>query len=231
MAKILFGAGVADARNSLGGSTFTKNRFGAVLRQKVSPAQPRTPAQNKVRAAFSAFSKAWGSNLTAAQRAAWTALATAYPQPDKFGNPQVLTGLQMYQKVNRNLYTIGQPRQDTAPGTLAVTALTSAALTATSGGTPVLSLAFTPTPLPANHHLVVFMTPELSPGKTFVTSFLKLVFADTAAASASPHNLLAAWSAIFGALISGSQIVVQAFAINDLTGAAAQATGASAITT
>lgn len=229
MSKILFGAGVADARNALGGHVFSKNRNGAYLRMKVSPSQPRTAAQLDVRANFGDISAAWGAVLTDALRAAWIALAATVTIPDQFGNPQVPTGLQMYQRVNRNLFTIGQPRLDIAPGGTGVESLTSITLTATFTGL-VLSLAFTPTPLAASSHLVVTMTPEMSPGKTFFTPFLKQIFGDPAPATASPTNLIAPWSAKFGTLIAGQKIGVSAYIIDDVTGASSSPASTTAIT-
>lgn len=229
MSKIMFGAGVADARNALGGHVFSKNRNGAYLRMKVSPSQPRSATVLMVRANFGNIAAAWGGALTDPQRAAWTALAATVSIPDQFGNPQVPTGLQYYMRVNRNLFTIGQPRLDVAPGGTAVESLVSLALTATFTGT-VLSLAFTPTPLGASSHLVVTMTPEISPGKSFFTPFLKQIFADPAPATASPKVLLTPWSAKFGALIAGQKIGVSAYIIDDVTGASSAPAATTAIT-
>jgi len=50
VAKIQFGNIVADARNSVGGVVYSRNTWGAYIRQKVSPVQPRTPRQNEMRA-------------------------------------------------------------------------------------------------------------------------------------------------------------------------------------
>lgn len=227
MAKILFGVGVADARNSLGGHTFSKNRNGAYLRQKVSPSQPRTPAQLSVRSAFGGFSASYGADLTDSQRAAYIALASTNPTPDKFGNPQVLTGLQFYQRVNRNLHTIGVARLDDAPADTAVESLTGLTLTATVTGS-VLTAAFTPTPLDAGMHLVLALTPPMSPGKTFFTPFLKLVFADPNDLTTSPVDIFTDWTALFGPLQAGQKIGCSGYIINDVTGAASTPAGASA---
>ena len=42
MAKILTTAIVADIRNKLNGSVFSKNRYGAYVRTKVTPVNPQT---------------------------------------------------------------------------------------------------------------------------------------------------------------------------------------------
>lgn len=219
MAKILFGVGVSDARAKLGGHVFSKNRNGAYLRMKVSPTQPRTTNQLNVRSLFGQFSQAWGQILSDAQRSGWKALASSNPTPDRFGNPQILTGLQFYQRVNRNLSTIGVARLDTAPAGTTVESLISVTLTATFTGS-VLHLNFTPTPLGPTSHLVIFATHCVSPGRSFLTPFLKLSAADVAPASASPFDFFGPWTAIYGALQPGQAIGVSAFVIDDVTGAA-----------
>ncbi len=228
MAKLLFGIGVADARNKLGGHVFSKNRNGAYVRQKVSPSQPRTPAQLVVRAAFGGFAKAWGTELTATQRAGWIALASSNPVPDQFGNPQVLTGLQFYQRVNRNLHTISVTRLDDAPADQTTQSLASLSLTATFTGS-VLTATFTPSPLDAGMHLVITATPPLSPGRTFFTAFLKLAFADPNDLTTSSVDFYSDWSAIFGPLQPGQIIGISSYVINEVNGAASTPSGASAI--
>jgi hypothetical protein len=52
MAKINFGQTVNDARGKLGGTVFSKNKSGAYTRRKVTPANPRTVAQSRVRNFF-----------------------------------------------------------------------------------------------------------------------------------------------------------------------------------
>lgn len=228
MAKLLFGIGIADARNKLGGHVFSKNRFGAYVRQKVSPSQPRSPAQLVVRSAFGGFSKAWSSALTDSQRAAWISLTAGNPRPDAFGNPQVLTGLQMFQSVNRNLHTIGVAELDDAPGNLSVEGLTALALTANVTGS-IFSVTFTPQTLDPHMHIVVTATPPMSAGKSFFTPFLKLIFADTHDASGSPEDLFTVYHNLFGNLAEGSRIGINAYVINDSNGASSTPAAASAI--
>jgi hypothetical protein len=120
MAKILFGGVVSDARKKLGGIVFTKGRFGAVVRKKVSPVQPRSNAQRGVRANFTGNSKAWSGTLTSAQRQAYINLAAANPKKDRFGNSMTLTGAQLFNSLSRNLHTCALNPLTTAPTGLSV---------------------------------------------------------------------------------------------------------------
>lgn len=78
-----------------------------------------------------------------------------------------------------------------------------------------LSVAFTPTPLAADEYLIVEATDQVSAGKSFMPrSKYKTVFVGVGA-DASPANILAAWNAIYGALIAGTKVFVRCYTIND----------------
>lgn len=72
-----------------------------------------------------------------------------------------------------------------------------------------LSVAYTATPLPAGSKLVVFATPQLSAGinRPAKRSYRQIFV--TAAAAASPANVLSAYTAKFGALLSGRKIFMR----------------------
>lgn len=73
-----------------------------------------------------------------------------------------------------------------------------------------LSLAFTPTPLGGGEKIVIEATRQVSQGISFMPrSEYKTIFVG-AAASASPANLLSAYVALYGALISGRKVFVRA---------------------
>lgn len=229
MAKLLFGVGVADARNKLGGHVFSKNRFGAYVRQKVSPTQPRTAAQLAIRSVFGTLSKQWGQILSDLERQAWISLAATNPRPDQFGNPQVLTGLQLFQSVNRNLSTIGKAAETTAPPGLHVDGLTEVSVTSAVTGSH-FDVDWKPQSLGAHMHIVITATPPMSPGKSFFTPFLKILFADPNDASAGPLDLFATYHDLFGQLQENQKIGVSAYVINDQTGGSSVPATASGIT-
>lgn len=108
MAKVNLGALAQDVRGSLNGSTFSRNRGGAIVRTKVSPVQPGTARQLAQRAIFSNNTKAWQS-LTQANMAAWIAWALINKVTDVFGNQLTLSGINSYLKINATLQTFGLP--------------------------------------------------------------------------------------------------------------------------
>lgn len=77
-----------------------------------------------------------------------------------------------------------------------------------------LSVAFTPTPLSAGEKIIIEATDQVSPGINFMPrGEYKQVFVG-AAASASPANILTAWNALYGALISGRKIFIRSWVIS-----------------
>lgn len=96
--KVSFGGGVADGRGSIGGVTFSRNRYGSYARKRVVPVNPNTSEQVRARSTFQAAVTAW-RQLTDAQRAAWANYAAQTPVQDKLGATIYLTGLQAFMSV------------------------------------------------------------------------------------------------------------------------------------
>lgn len=215
MAKILYTAVVADMRGKLNGTVFSKNRGGAYTRTKVTPSNPRTTAQNTVRQRLATYSQGWRA-LTATQLAAWNAAVENYKKTDIFGAIKNPSGINLYVKINANLTEAGQAAitLPALPG--AVTGPVSLTLTGAAGAN-TLSLAYTATPVAAGMTWIVYATPQVSPGVSFVKNqFRKL--GTIAAAAASPDNIDAAYTAKFGTLVAGQKIYVQVVAVNNTTG-------------
>lgn len=106
MAKVLYGIIGAELRGKLGGAVFSRNRYGAYVRNKTSPVQPRSPAQMLIRAAFTQISQAWRDILIPAERAAWDDYAKQTQKSDVFGNKGNLTGAVMFVRYNTGLVGI-----------------------------------------------------------------------------------------------------------------------------
>lgn len=204
MAKVKFGAMVNDARGKMDGVVYSKNQYGAYVRQKVSPVNPLTARQTLVRQRLSNLSKYWGGTLTAAQRAAWNGFAKLNPVVDVFNDKQQLSGLAAFVRLNSAILNSSDTQIDTPPADLLVTGLASVTITASSGPS-VVSIAFTATPLPAGHKLYIWATPGLSAGITFYKPFLRFVGA-SAAAQASPYVATVPYTNKFGDTVSGQQI-------------------------
>jgi len=231
MAKVQFGNIVADARNAVGGVVYSRNTWGAYIRQKVSPVQPRSPRQVEMRANLTELSKRWGTVLTEAQREAWRQFGAAFPIVDVFGNTVSLTGIAAYQRVNRVRALLGLPPLDDPPANMDVTAPESAELQITYTGTPPalsLKVVFMPSPAPSGHHVEVWATKPLSPGRAFVSSELRLLKVSPAA-QASPLDITLEYLSRFGEPAAGQKIFVEVRFANSANGAQSRGLRAWAI--
>jgi hypothetical protein len=72
-----------------------------------------------------------------------------------------------------------------------------------------LSVAFTPTPTAAATLILIETSPQMSAGITFCRRSLYKFTQVSTVAQASPMNILAAYNALYGALVSGKRIFVR----------------------
>lgn len=227
MAKAKFGMMVTDMRNKVGGQVFTKNRGGAVVRTKVTPANPQTASQSSVRNRFTTLSQAWRA-LTQAQRDAWNAAVTGYQRTDIFGDLRSPSGLNLFQRLNNVLLAIGETQIDTPPlpGEVAncyVTSVTAAV------AVPAMSIVLNAA-VPADTAVKLFATEPMSPGREFVKSQFRLI-AVLPAAEATPFNALASYVTKFGSTGAiGQKIFVKTVPCSTVTGQEGSAAVASVIT-
>lgn len=142
MALIKFGGGIVDARGSVAGNVFSRNRFGAYLRSRVVPVNPNSSLQQTVRAAVQTVTQRWKDVLTDAQRAAWAAYAAAIPWINKLGETQYLTGFNMYVRTNTFLTQIGGTLVDDGPSTLSLATGDAAFAVSASEATQLISVTF-----------------------------------------------------------------------------------------
>jgi len=217
MAKILTTAIVADIRNKLNGSVFSKNRYGGYVRTKVTPVNPQTTAQQNARNRLSANSQAW-RGLTEDQRQAWIAAAANFPFTDIFGNAKILSGQALYVKLNTNASLVGGTPISDPPLPQALSAIESLTVTA-ADGTPAVSIAYSIPTATLNEKLAIFVTPMITPGRNFVKNEFRFL-TSIAATATSPFNALSDYTALFGAPVADQKLFVRALIINSITGQA-----------
>lgn len=189
---------------SVGGVTSSRNRNGQYRRTRATPVNPASSFQQAVRARMQQNADAWKA-LTGTQREGWGALGAQYVRYDALGQSYDLTGFQAYCSVNNNNLAAGNAVVADAPLYAPPAPIVSITPTATSAS---LSVAYTATPLAAGERLFISCSPMRSAGRTF-ESDLRLISV-TAAAAASPANILAAYQARFGNPVTGSRIFFSA---------------------
>lgn len=97
---VKFGAGIIEARGSIAGMTFSRNRSGAYARARVKPVNPNTDRQDDVRAAMAFLTDRWSQTLTNAQRIAWNLYASNVSMKNKLGEAINLSGFNHYIRSN-----------------------------------------------------------------------------------------------------------------------------------
>lgn len=115
MALVKLGAMIADARGSIGGTVFARNRGGAYVRNRTVPINPQSTRQTAVRALMAQLTNLWSVTLTQAQRDAWTLYADNVPLPNALGESRNVTGINMYVRANSLILDTGGTRVDDAP--------------------------------------------------------------------------------------------------------------------
>jgi hypothetical protein len=90
----------SDLRGSLAGITASKNRGGNYLRARRVPSKPNTPAQQLIKSTLAALSSYWSNTLTAAQQASWNQYGKTNPVKNNLGQTIILSGLQMFMRIN-----------------------------------------------------------------------------------------------------------------------------------
>ena len=97
---VQYGGGILDARGSIGGQTASRNRFGNYLRARITPVNPQSARQNKIRSVIQALAPYWSNTLTQLQRDAWEVYAAAITRTNKLGAQIKLTGFNMFVRSN-----------------------------------------------------------------------------------------------------------------------------------
>lgn len=115
MALVRYGAMIADASGSIGGTVFSRNRGGSYVRNRTTPLNPQTTFQSGVRSAFANLATRFATILTDFQREAWRAYGEIVPVPNALGDDRFLTGLQHYIRSNSLLSLAGGTIVDEPP--------------------------------------------------------------------------------------------------------------------
>lgn len=224
MAKVLFTAVVADMRNKLAGTVFSKNRYGAYTRTKVTPVNPQTSTQQQTRQNFGNTSAAW-RGLTQAQRNAWIAQAAFNPIIDIYGASKILSGQAFYTQVNRNLFVAGQTAISAPASPVAIPTwyITDVVADISSGFTITVNAAT----VPAGFTNVVAVTDQLTPGIGFAKNRFRVLGQFTA--TAGVITITTEYAARFGTLVAGNKIFVRVYLISNTTGQASTPSEADTI--
>lgn len=209
---------ISNASGSVDGLTFSRNKGGLYIKKKSNPVNPNTPQQNVVRARLQSLANSYRS-LSVSDRNAWADAAENYPVTNRLGKSKVLTGQQLYQKLNLQRLNVGLAviTNPLAPVDLDAPVIGTSSLDLTSG---IFSIGFSPDPIPANTKMLIEATAPLSSGVNAPSrSRFKRIDVIDAAAS-SPQDVTTAYEAVFGGSVAsvGDRIFFRLSFVSELTG-------------
>jgi len=141
MALIRYAEG-QQRSGSIGGSVYSRNRFGAYIRARSIPVNPNTDRQVAVRNAVRFLSIRWQISLTQAQRDAWGVYAANVTWKNALSMDVKLTALNHYIRSNTTQQSLAFPIQDTAPAIMDIAASEAVLGCTASEATQILTITF-----------------------------------------------------------------------------------------
>ena len=211
-----------DMRKSAGGVTASKNKARLYLKNRISPRNPRSDAQTKVRATLTTFAKNWAV-LTPEQRDAWNEAAKSVMGVRILGNAAKISGFNLYVRINSNLDMIGKEAIQ-VPGTGAEFApfdiVSIAYVAAADQNSAKLNVTFSGIESLTAQTLVIRATPGFSQGRESYPALLRNIGVFTEI-SAGVVDIATKYQAVLGAFpASGQKIQIEAFLVDNATGEA-----------
>lgn len=189
MALIRFGPMVADARGSIGGTTFSRNRSGAYTRGRVVPTNPNTTTQQQARANMTTAAQAWLA-LTATQRLNWNTYAANVNRTNPMGDAFKWSGQQAFCACNTMRLAVGLAILTAAPTTnTAGPGLTPTMSVTAASSTLVVSALAGYTPVAGGAPLIIRASDPQSPGVSYFKGpFYTVVAAQYKTGTVPPFN-------------------------------------------
>lgn len=205
MALFTPGPTVAAVSGSIGGTVYSRNRYGAYMRFRAVPVTSTTEKAIAAKNRFAAATTAW-QELTDAQRASWRMWALSNPIVGALGFSQTLTGHAAFTGNHARLSVWGFPTITDPPITPAPTPLTAVSVVAdkTLGTAAITFLA---TPLAANVALWIRGCYVSSAGITWVNNLYRDI-ASTPIAQISPYDAFADIELALGEMVIGHRLIL-----------------------
>jgi len=215
MAKYTSGPTVAAVSGSVGGTTYSRNRYGQYMRQRSIPTVSTTTYALAAKARLEAVSMAWQA-LDTAQKIAWRMYAEQNPVQDSLGVTQILTAHTTYVSLNTRMHLLGNALIADPPITPTPNPLTALSLSADIG-VGDFDLVFAPTPTGAAEMLYIRGCVIDSPGVAYVQNYLRYLGVSTVA-QATPFDPQSIIEARFGTLIVDQTVHLEVSIIDNLSG-------------
>lgn len=215
MAKVLYGGPVADVSGSVGGVTFSRNRYGTYMRRRTVPTISTTEHAIAAKARMTNATQAW-QGLTIAQQNAWNMWADANPVSGSLASSQLLTGHAAFVGIYCRHTLCGAATLTLPPITPAPVGLTTCSVVADkTGGTCFVT--FTGTPTAGGVNVWYYGCYVASQGKHWVNNLFRWCSL-TGAAVASPVDLITPIEARLGVMTIGHRLILLVHTFGNATG-------------
>lgn len=172
MALVKWSGLVAEVRGKINGTVFARNRYSCYARNKVTPHNPRTQEQQKIRAMFAQLSKKW-RELSQDERKAWNRVVADFIKTNIFGDKHKPSGFNLFIRINMNLQLINRPMINLPPIPAPVDSIQVIKLKIDVPSN--LLDIFVESKSIITHIPLILVTRPLSPGITFVKSELRMI--------------------------------------------------------
>lgn len=217
--KNKFGLIVTDGYGKLGGQVFTKNRFGNMIKTKVTPINHQTARQSFVRNNHRTVALAW-SSLSESERREWIKESENYPIKDGFGDVHYLSGFGLFTKFNMVRLNLGESLLNIPPVLFSFPIWELIDIKVFSLN-PSIWLFVTPS-IPAGFKIVVSASKVLSAGQSYSYGKFKFI-SYLNDGQTFPVNILEDWQSIFSdSFIPGKCIFFKISLVNLSSGRVSQ---------
>lgn len=115
MAIFLPGPMIADARGSVGGTVFSRNRYGGYVRRRTKPKIPVSGIRDQAIARLTALSTYWTDTLTDTKRSTWERAAAQTSWPNTLGQSYNIGANALFVGANSLQLLAGLPIIEDAP--------------------------------------------------------------------------------------------------------------------
>ncbi len=207
------GMGIVDMAGKVNGTVMSRNKGGSYARVWVKPTNPRSIHQVFQRDQLATLSAGF-RGLGQPAISQWNASSVNFPVKNRLGETIHLSGIDLYVALNVNLISIGLPIISVPPVPQDTLGFNTLTMTSVLG---VVKLVFTPTPSPTTSNSLIFATPGLSAGISFVKSQYRLI-GFMPHTSASPFDITTMYTTRFGAPIVGTQVFANLRPVNIVSG-------------
>jgi len=165
---VKWGSIIVKGSGKLGGHVFSSGPNGASVHTLARARNPQTIYQTAIRSRFTELTQGW-RDLSESQRETWYQAETDFSKVNRFGDVVFLSGKNLYESLNSNRQSIGEPIMSTAPLPQPIPINQISRVRILSGSNEIEIVA----DYAVNTQYVILATPALSQGTRFSNNSIR----------------------------------------------------------